>query len=163
MGFVREGISHLRWWDVRPREVAEFLVRRVQKPNPRLNAFVTVTAERAIADSDRLQKARTEEIRSMLLYSVGYTIKDTTLTKGIRTTFGSKNYENFVPSVDAEITIRLRNSGGILLGKTATPEFAGRPTTEGGLCPPARNPWNPNHTTGGSSGGAAAASRELLG
>ena len=82
----------------------------------------------------------------MPLYGVGYTIKDITLNKGIQTTFGSKNYENFVPSVDAEITIRMHNSGGILLGKTATLQFAVRPTTGGGLCPHARNPWNPNHT-----------------
>ena len=61
-----------------------------------------------------------------------------------------------VPPADAEIVVRLRRAGGVLLGKTATPEYGGRPTTEGGLCPPARNPWNLEHTTGGSSGGAAA-------
>lgn len=143
--------------EIRPREVAEMLLERIKRIDPKLNAFVTVTAERALADAERLEKAGPDQIKSMPLYGVGYTIKDTTLTKGIKTTFGSKNYENFVPEVDAEITVRMRNAGGILLGKTATPEFAGRPTVEGGLCPPARNPWNPNHTAGGSTGGGAAA------
>jgi len=76
---------------------------------------------------------------------------------------GSKNYENYMPPADAETTVRMRNAGGILLGKTATPEFGGRPTTEGGLCPPARNPWNLEHTAGGSSGGAACAAAAGLG
>jgi Asp-tRNA(Asn)/Glu-tRNA(Gln) amidotransferase A subunit family amidase len=69
---------------------------------------------------------------------------------------GSKNYENFRPRADAELAVRLRNAGGILLGKTTTPELGGRPTTEGGLCPPAHNPWNFEYSAGGSSGGAAA-------
>ena len=69
---------------------------------------------------------------------------------------GSKNYENFRPRADAELAMRLRDAGGILLGKTTTPELGGRPTTEGGLCPPAHNPWNLEFSAGGSSGGAAA-------
>ncbi|HTT75708.1 MAG TPA: amidase, partial [Candidatus Binataceae bacterium] len=84
-------------------------------------------------------------------------------TKDIKTTMGSKNFENFVPPEDAETAIRIRNAGGILLGKTTTPEFGARPTTEGGLCPPARNPWNRDHTAGGSSGGAACAVSAGLG
>jgi Asp-tRNA(Asn)/Glu-tRNA(Gln) amidotransferase A subunit family amidase len=70
---------------------------------------------------------------------------------------GSKNYENYYAPADAELAVRLGNSGGILLGKTTTPEFGLRPTTEGGLCPAARNPWNLEHTAGGSSGGSASA------
>jgi Asp-tRNA(Asn)/Glu-tRNA(Gln) amidotransferase A subunit family amidase len=76
---------------------------------------------------------------------------------------GSRNFADFVPEFDAEIALRLQRAGGILLGKTTTPEFGGRPTTEGGLCPPARNPWNLAHTAGGSSGGAAAAIAAGLG
>jgi amidase len=84
-------------------------------------------------------------------------LKDLTPTRGILTTFGSRNFAANVPDADAELAVRLHNAGGILLGKTSTPEFGGRPTTEGGLCPPAPNPWNLAHTTGGSSDGAAAA------
>jgi amidase len=139
--------------ELRPREVAETYLRRIEELNPRLDAFVTVTAERALADAQRLESA---DAATLPLFGVPFSIKDLTWTKGIRTTFGSRNYASFVPSVDAEIVTRLCRAGGILLGKTATPEYGGRPTTEGGLCPPARNPWNRDHTTGGSSGGAAA-------
>jgi Asp-tRNA(Asn)/Glu-tRNA(Gln) amidotransferase A subunit family amidase len=99
----------------------------------------------------------------MPLFGVPYSLKDLTWTSDIRTTMGSRNYENYLPPVDAEVTIRMRNAGGILLGKTTTPEFGGRPTTEGGLCPAARNPWNLEHTAGGSSGGAACAVAAGLG
>ncbi|MBI2962189.1 MAG: amidase [Deltaproteobacteria bacterium] len=139
--------------EIRPREIAETYLRRIEEINPRLDAFMTVTAERALADAARLESA---DPGSLPLFGVPFSIKDLTWTKGIRTTFGSRNYADFVPPADAEIVTRLHRAGGILLGKTATPEYGGRPTTEGGLCPPARNPWSREHTTGGSSGGAAA-------
>jgi amidase len=143
--------------EVRPREVADFFLARTEKLNPRVGAFMTIAAERARADADRIEKMSPNEARRAPLFGVAYSLKDLTWTKDVRTTMGSKNYENFMPPVDQEYVIKLRNAGGILLGKTATPEFGGRPTTEGGLCPPARNPWNLEHTAGGSSGGAAAA------
>ena len=143
--------------ELKLREVADFFNRRIEKLNSKLGAFMTPTPERALADAERLEKASASEIAKMPLFGVPYSLKDLTWTKDIRTTMGSKNYENFRPPVDSEITIRLRNAGGLLLGKTTTPEFGGRPTTEGGLCPPARNPWNLEHTAGGSSGGAASA------
>jgi amidase len=139
--------------EIRPREVAEIYLRRIEELNPKLDAFVTVTAEHALADAERLESIDPD---SRPLFGVPFSIKDLTWTKGIRTTFGSRNYAEFVPPADAEIVTRLHRAGGILLGKTATPEYGGRPTTEGGLCPPARNPWKLQHTTGGSSGGAAA-------
>jgi amidase len=143
--------------EVKLREVAEFFNLRIEKLNAKLGAFMTATPAQAMADVARLEKATAAEIAQMPLYGVPYSLKDLTWTEDIRTTMGSKNYENYMPPVDAEITIRMRNSGGILLGKTTTPEFGGRPTTEGGLCPPARNPWNLEYTAGGSSGGAACA------
>jgi amidase len=143
--------------EVRPREVAEFFLARIEKLNPELGAFMTVTAERALADAARLEKMNASEGVKLPLFGVAYSLKDLLWTKDIRTTFGSKNYENWHAPEDAELAVRLANSGGILLGKTTTPEFGLRPTTEGGLCPPARNPWNLEHTAGGSSGGSAAA------
>ena len=143
--------------ELKPGEVAEFFNRRIEKLNSKLGAFMTPTPDRALADADRLERTGASEIAKMPLFGVPYSLKDLTWTKDIRTTMGSRNYENFKPPTDSEITIRLRNAGGILLGKTTTPEFGGRPTTEGGLCPPARNPWNLEHTAGGSSGGAASA------
>ena len=143
--------------EIRPREVAEFFLARVEKLNPRLGAFMTITAARALDDAARLEKISAADAAALRLFGVTYSLKDLVWTKDIRTTFGSKNYEHWHAPADAELAIRLANSGGILLGKTTTPEFGLRPTTEGGLCPPARNPWNLEHTAGGSSGGSAAA------
>jgi amidase len=141
----------VRTKEVRPREVAEFFLRRIERLNPRLGAFVTVTADHAMADAARLEKMKPAEARKLPLFGVAYSLKDLVWTRDIRTTFGSRNYENWYAPADAELVVRLRNSGGILLGKTSTPEFGARPTTEGGLCPPARNPWNLQPTVGGSS------------
>ncbi|MBE3602607.1 amidase [bacterium] len=149
--------------ELRPREVAEFFLARIERLNPRLGAFMTVAADRALADADRLERVAAQERSAMPLFGVVYSLKDLTWTKGIRTTLGSKNFENFVPRADNEYAARIAAAGGILLGKTTTPEFGGRPTTEGGLCPPARNPWNTEFTAGGSSGGAAAAVAAGLG
>jgi amidase len=143
--------------EIRPREVAEFFLARIEKLNPKLGAFMTVTADRALADASRLDKMSASDAAKLPLLGVAYSLKDLLWTKDIRTTFGSSNYENWHAPADAELAVRLANSGAILLGKTTTPEFGLRPTTEGGLCPPARNPWNLEHTAGGSSGGAAAA------
>ncbi|HYL57946.1 MAG TPA: amidase [Candidatus Acidoferrales bacterium] len=143
--------------EVRPREVAQFFIERTQKLNPKLGAFMTITPERAIADADRIEKMSETERNRALMFGVPYSIKDLNWTKDIPTSMGSKNYEKFIAPADDEIVVRMRNAGGILLGKTTTPEFGGRPTTEGGLCPPARNPWNLEHTAGGSSGGAGSA------
>lgn len=142
--------------EVRAREVAEFFLARIERLNPRLGAYMTVAAERALADADRLEKLSAAEAAALPLFGVAYSLKDLTWTRDIRTTLGSRNFENFRPRADAELAVRLHNAGGILLGKTTTPELGGRPTTEGGLCPPARNPWNLDHSAGGSSGGAAA-------
>src|ERR1700730_7105716 len=149
--------------EIKLREVAEFFIARVQKLNPKLGAFMTITPERAIADAERIEKMSDAERHRAPMFGVPYSIKDLNWTKDIPTSMGSKNYENFMPPADDETVTRMRKSGGILLGKTTTPELGGRPTTEGGLCPPARNPWNLEHTAGGSSGGAACAAASGLG
>src|SRR5271167_1266554 len=148
--------------EVRPREVADFYLARIELLNPALGAYMTVTADRALADAARLEASRADAA-SMRLYGVAYSLKDLTPTAGIRTTLGSRNYAESFPEQDAAIARRLEKAGGMLLGKTTTPEFGGRPTTEGGLCPTARNPWNREYNAGGSSGGAAAAVAAGLG
>src|SRR5215472_1896 len=147
-GMVRNG-------DLRPREVAEFFLARIARHNPTLGAYMTVSAERALGDVQRIE-ADHARAASMPMYGIAYSLKDLTPTKDIITTSGSRNYATAQPVDDAVIAVKLRVAGGILLGKTSTPEFGGRPTTEGGLCPTAHNPWNLDHNAGGSSGGAAA-------
>jgi amidase/aspartyl-tRNA(Asn)/glutamyl-tRNA(Gln) amidotransferase subunit A len=141
--------------ELRPREVAEFFLARIERHNPGLGAFMTVTADRALADVELIDASKFD-IAAMPLLGVPYSLKDLTPTKGIRTTIGSRNFENSMLPEDAVIATKMFRSGGIFLGKTATPEFGGRPTTEGGLCGVARNPWSLEHNAGGSSGGAAA-------
>ncbi len=143
--------------EIAPREVADFYLKRIEQLNPKLGAFMTVTPEHAATDVKKIEQTSAVDAARLPLFGVPYSLKDLVWTKDIRTTFGSKNYENWRAPADAELAIRLRNSGGILLGKTTTPEFGSRPTTECGLCPPARNPWNLEHTAGGSSGGSASA------
>ena len=125
----------LRKRELRPREVAEFFLARIEKLNPALGAFVTVTRERALADADRLEKLSRSDADALPLFGVPYSIKDLSWTKGIRTAMGSKNFDNFVPPVDSEYVARMDRAGGIMLGKTSTPEFGARPTTEGGFGP----------------------------
>ncbi len=148
--------------DIRPREVAEVYLARIERANPKLGAYMTIAADRALADAARLETSRARSA-SMPLYGVAYSLKDLTPTINIRTTLGSRNYADSFPAQEAVIAERMHNAGGILLGKTSTPEFGGRPTTEGGLCPVAHNPWNLEYNAGGSSGGAAAAVAAGLG
>jgi amidase len=145
----------VRKGELRPREVAEFFLARIERHNPTLGAYMTVLADRALADARSIEASRGES-SSLPLFGVPYSLKDLTPTKGIRTTIGSHNYATSIPLEDAQIATRLFRSGGIFLGKTSTPELGARPTTEGGLCPIARNPWNLEYNAGGSSGGAAA-------
>ncbi|MGH7781907.1 MAG: amidase [Candidatus Binataceae bacterium] len=141
--------------ELRPREVAELFLARIARLNPALGAYMAVTAERALADAARIEAER-GSARDLPLFGIPYSLKDLTPTREFRTTLGSKNFANSIPPEDAAIAARLRAAGGILLGKTSTPEFGGRPTTEGGLCGIAHNPWNAEYNAGGSSGGAAA-------
>src|SRR5689334_16474554 len=82
--------------EVRPREIAEFFLKRVSELNSRLGAFWLITAERAMADAARLEKLPPAERAAMPLYGLPYSLKDMTWTKDFPTTFGSKNYENFM-------------------------------------------------------------------
>ena len=81
----------MRKRELRPREVAEFFLARIEKLNPALGAFVTITRERALADADRLEKLSRSDADALPLFGVPYSIKDLSWTKGIRTAMGSKN------------------------------------------------------------------------
>jgi aspartyl-tRNA(Asn)/glutamyl-tRNA(Gln) amidotransferase subunit A len=97
------------------------------------------------------------------LHGIPVSIKDLIATKGVRTTHGSKLYEQFIPDDDAPVVERLKGAGAIILGKTNTPEFGHKAITDNLLFGPTRNPWNLEYTPGGSSGGASAAVATGLG
>jgi len=139
------------------------ILDRIARVDPKLNAFVTVareTALRAAAEADR-RRERGERLGP--LHGVPVSIKDILYTKGLRTTGGSRLYEAFVPDQDAGVVERLRAAGAIVIGKTATPEFCHKTVTDSPLHGITRNPWDLGRTTGGSSGGSAAAVAAGLG
>src|SRR5271163_331894 len=98
--------------ELRPREVAEFFLARIERLNPTLGSYMTITAERALADAERLERSRAIAA-SMPLYGVAYSLKDLTPTRDIRTTLGSHNYADSIPPADAVIAERLARAGGI--------------------------------------------------
>jgi aspartyl-tRNA(Asn)/glutamyl-tRNA(Gln) amidotransferase subunit A len=142
--------------ELSPTDVLEDTLERVKRYNPELNAIVTPTVEMAREAAKRIQKEIKESRKAGPLSGVPITIKDNVFTKGVRTTWGSKLYENFIPAEDAVLVERLKNAGAIIIGKTNLPELALIAFTDNPLFGPSHNPWDKTRTTGGSSGGAAA-------
>ena len=137
-------------------ELTELYLRRISSLNPKLNAFLTVTAEQAMALAHAAdQQIRDGQTRKPLL-GIPISIKDLEVTKGIRTTLGSLVFQDTVPEIDSVVAERVRASGAILLGKTNTPEFGLQGTTENRLGDPCRNPWNLERTSGGAGAAVAA-------
>ena len=140
-----------------PLEVMEAVFARIDAVNPSVNAVVTLARESALWEARRATAALKRGAPLPALFGVPVGIKDVTQTKGIRTTYGSKLFEDHVPDEDALVVQRLRAAGAIIIGKTNTPEFAFGPNTVNDVFGATRNPWNLAMTAGGSSGGSAAA------
>ncbi|MFM7026588.1 MAG: amidase [Limnohabitans sp.] len=151
-----------------PVETAQAVLARIERLNPVLNAFCMVDAEAALS-SARASEARWQAHRANgapvgELDGVPTSIKDLILTKGWPTLRGSRTIDpKQAWDVDAPVTARLREAGAVLLGKTTTPEFGCKGETNSPATGITRNPWNPDCTPGGSSGGAAAAVAASLG
>jgi aspartyl-tRNA(Asn)/glutamyl-tRNA(Gln) amidotransferase subunit A len=144
--------------EVSPVEVAQAVLKRIDEQNSRFNAFCFLSKE------ETLENAKASEARWMsgqpmgLLDGVPVSVKDLILTRGWPTLRGSKTIDPQGPwNDDAPATARLREHGAVLLGKTTTPEFGWKGVTDSALTGITRNPWNPDKTPGGSSGGAVAA------
>ncbi len=135
--------------EMKPREIVEAAIARIEAHDPRLNAVVWRRFDDAIAEAATPREGP--------FGGVPFLIKDLTPEEGIPTTFGSVLFRNYVGEVTPEAILRFRRSGLISLGRTNTPEFGLLPTTEPTLFGPTHNPWNAAHSSGGSSGGAAAA------
>ncbi len=163
-----DGDGDPAWWDARTvaaaiagrrlssREYLAALHARISAINPILNAVVTLdeNAFRAAADAD---EAVVRGAPLGPLHGVCMTLKDSLCTAGLRTTGGTPDFADHVPQEDAHVVAALRRAGAIVVGKTNVPPYAADVQTDGDLLGPARNPWNPAFTPGGSSGGAAAA------
>ena len=146
---------------ISPVEITEIFLRRVERLNPYLNAYLTVVAENAIVSARHAEKelARGRRSRNGIrpLLGIPIALKDNLWTRGIRTTAGSKILRDFVPSVDATVARKLARAGAILLGKTHMHEFAYGITGHNAHYGPAHNPWALDHISGGSSSGSAVA------
>jgi amidase len=137
------------------QELVGSALQRVSALNGPLNAIVAQRAEAAMAEARAADQGRPEPRPP--LWGIPCTVKDLTETADLPTTFGSRAFAGHQAAFDAEIVRRIRRAGAIIVGKTNTPEFGLRPTTENLLYGPTRNPWNLAHNPGGSSGGSAAA------
>ncbi len=141
---------------VSAREVAEAMLARVEAVNPTLNAICTLN-DAAIDEADEIDRRLAGGAAPRPLEGVPLVVKDNILTRGIRTTFGSKILEHDVPKEDSLCVERLRGAGAVVLGKANTPEFAHDVNTTNPVFGTTRNPWDVNRTAGGSSGGTASA------
>jgi aspartyl-tRNA(Asn)/glutamyl-tRNA(Gln) amidotransferase subunit A len=157
-----ELIGAYRRKEVSPVEVVRSILERVERVNPIINAIVTLTPDLAIEQAREAEAAYLKGEAGPLA-GVPVTIKDIILTKGIRTTFGCRLYENLVPGEDAILVDRLKRAGVAILGKTNVPDLALMAVTDNLIFGPARNPWDIRKTTGGSSGGAGGALAAGLG
>ena len=142
--------------EVSPLEVVQAALDRVGRYNPTLNAVVTLN-EQALDDAGALESALAGGATPGPLCGVPVGIKDVTPVAGLRTTYGSPIYADNVPDDDALVVERLKSAGAIILGKTNTPEFAAGGNTFDEVFGRTRNPWNPDLSAGGSTGGGAAA------
>ena len=138
-------------------EVVTAHLDRINAINPQINAIVTLVPELALAQAHAVDAAigRGETLGPLAGVPVAH--KDLTLTQGIRTTFGSQLFADFVPTQDAEIVARMKAAGAVTLGKTNTPEWGAGSQTFNDIFGVTRNPYDRSKTAGGSSGGAAAA------
>src|SRR5437762_7547346 len=159
-----EQATLIRSRKVSPVEIVDALLARIDKVNPRLNAFVLINADQARREAKAAERAvgkRGAKLRP--LHGVPFGVKDLVVTKGVRTTFGTPLYRDNVPAEDAPMVERLKAAGGIMLGKTNTPTFGWIGATHNLVFGITRNPWNLERTPGGSSGGASAAAAAGLG
>ena len=140
-----------------PVEIVGVLLERIEADDVALNAFITVTGERALEEAARAEAEILAGRYRGPLHGVPVGLKDLIYTRGVRTTMGSAFFKAFVPDHDATVAAKLEEAGSVLIGKTNTHEFAYGPTGDRSYFGPARNPHDPARISGGSSGGSASA------
>jgi len=138
------------------RELAEYYLERIERFDPALNAFVTVTSEQALKEADAADR-RIAAGTATPLTGIPLAHKDIFCTAGVKTSCSSRMLDNFISPYDATVVARLKDAGAVLLGKTNMDEFAMGSSNETSYYGPVRNPWDHERVPGGSSGGSAAA------
>jgi aspartyl-tRNA(Asn)/glutamyl-tRNA(Gln) amidotransferase subunit A len=140
-----------------PVEVTRAVLERIERLNPSLNAYCTITADLALDTARAAERAVMQGDALKPLHGVPYSVKDLNFTKGVRTMGGSFIFEHRVPDTDAPLVRRLKAAGGVMVGKTTSPEFGWKALGDSPLTGITRNPWNLGMTSGGSSAGAGTA------
>ena len=151
--------ARIRRKDVSAREVLTAHLARIEGLNPRVNAIVTLVADRAMSEAARADEATARGGALGALHGLPVVHKDLVDTAGIRTTRGSRFFADHVPVKDALVVSRIRAAGAITCGKSNTPEFGAGSQTFNAVFGATRNPYDLTRTCGGSSGGAAVATR----
>jgi aspartyl-tRNA(Asn)/glutamyl-tRNA(Gln) amidotransferase subunit A len=154
---IAESARRMARKELSPVELTMAALERITHLNPQLNAFMTVLQDQAIANARAAEKAMMAGQRRGPLHGIPIGLKDLCATKGVRTTAGSKILRDHIPKADATVAARLAEAGAILLGKLHMNEFAYGPDGDNVHYGRARNPWNPECITGGSSSGSAVA------
>ncbi|MGW9047099.1 amidase [Streptomyces lydicus] len=149
--------ARLRRREISAREVVQAHLDRIEQVNPAVNAIVTLDPEGALAAAAAADARLARGAEVPPLHGLPIAFKDTHLTRGMRTTFGSPLFADHVPDEDDVVVDRLQRAGAIRLGKTNVPEFAAGSHTFNRVFGTTRNPYDPTRSPGGSSGGAAAA------
>jgi aspartyl-tRNA(Asn)/glutamyl-tRNA(Gln) amidotransferase subunit A len=152
-----EAAKKVRDKEISSRELTRALLDRIERANPKINAYITVLPERAMRSAVECDEAQANGRLLGPLHGVPVGLKDIFCTRGIRTTCGSRILRDFLPPYDAAVTEKIGASGAVLLGKQNMDEFAMGSSTETSCFGPTRNPWAHDRIPGGSSGGTAAA------
>jgi aspartyl-tRNA(Asn)/glutamyl-tRNA(Gln) amidotransferase subunit A len=142
---------------ISPVELTQLYLSRIERLNPKLNAFITVASESALAEARAAERELLRGRRRGTLQGIPVALKDNIWTRNLRTTMGSLILRDFLPTEDATVVRKLRRAGAIVLGKTNLHEFAYGVTSENPHYGPVRNPWKTDRIAGGSSGGSAVA------
>ena len=152
-----EAADQIRARKLSPVELTRECLANIDRLNPTLNAFITVTRELAVAQARKAEEEISKSNYRGPLHGIPFALKDNIDTAGIRTTAGSNQYRERIPTEDAEIVRQLKLAGAVIVGKTNMHEFAFGGSGVISAFGPARNPWDHACITGGSSSGAAAA------
>ena len=154
---LRQQIRLIKTKKISSVELCKFYLEKIHQVNKRYNCFITINDKESLKVAKSIDQKNIKKNNNQQLIGIPISVKDTINTKGIKTTYGSIIHKNFIPKNDSISVERIKKKGGIVLGKTNTPEFAFGAICENNILGPTLNPWDKTLSSGGSSGGSAAA------